>query len=74
MPQMRLLNAFSPENSNKALQYLKDFDVHVWLNTLVTGYDGKNVFLNNGKTILANTLIWAAGVKVCQLMDCQQKQ
>jgi NADH dehydrogenase len=59
----RLLNAFSPENSGKALQYLKDFDVHVWLNTLVTGYDGKNVFLNNGKTILANTLIWAAGVK-----------
>lgn len=59
----RLLNAFSPENSEKALKYLKDFDVHVWLNTLVTGYDGKNVILNNGKSVLANTLIWAAGVK-----------
>lgn len=59
----RLLNAFSKENSEKVLEYLKDFDVHVWLNTIVTNYDGRNVFLSNGKSILANTLIWAAGVK-----------
>jgi NADH dehydrogenase len=59
----RLLGAFSEENSAKAEKYLKDFDVHVWLNTLVTDFDGEKVYLNNGKTIPAQTLIWAAGVK-----------
>lgn len=59
----RVLSAFSEENSAKAEKYLKDFDVHVWTNTLVTDFDGEKVYLNNGKTIYAQTVIWAAGVK-----------
>ena len=59
----RMLNTFSERSSKRASDYLKDFDVNVWINTLVTDFDGEKVYLNNGKTIEAQTLIWAAGVK-----------
>jgi NADH:ubiquinone reductase (H+-translocating) len=59
----RLLAAMHPENSAKALQYVKDFGVNVWLNTIVTGYDGKQLSLNNGKSVRTDTVIWTAGVK-----------
>lgn len=59
----RLLSSMHPENSSKALKYVKDFGVNVWLNTLVTGYDGKQLLLSNGKTIRTDTVIWTAGVK-----------
>jgi len=59
----RLLNTFSEKNSQRAADYLKDFGVNVWINTAVTNFDGEKVYLSNGKTIDAQTLIWAAGVK-----------
>ncbi|MCB9034626.1 MAG: NAD(P)/FAD-dependent oxidoreductase [Chitinophagales bacterium] len=59
----RVLGAMSKENSDKALAYIKDFGVNVWLNTIVTGYDGKNIQLNNGKSVTTDTVIWTAGVK-----------
>ena len=36
--------------------------VNVFLNARVKGYDGENVFLENGKEIPTKTLVWAAGV------------
>lgn len=59
----RLLSGMHPENSAKALKYVKDFGVNVWLNTMVTGYRENEIILSNGKTVLAETLIWTAGVK-----------
>lgn len=59
----RLLSAMHPDNSAKSLQYVKDFGAHVWLNTMVTGYDGTQLSLNNGKSIRTHTVIWTAGVK-----------
>lgn len=59
----RLLGAMHPDNSAKSLQYVKDFGVNVWLNTAVTGYDGNEIELSNGKKIRTKTLIWTAGVK-----------
>ena len=59
----RLLGAMHPENSAKSLKYVKDFGVNVWLHTIVTGYDGNEIFLNNGKTVRTDTVIWTAGVK-----------
>lgn len=59
----KVLSMMSEEASKKAYTYIKDFDVHVWLNTAVTGFDGKTLFLNNGKTISADTVVWTAGVK-----------
>lgn len=59
----RLLNGMSEQSGQKALSYLKKFDVDVRLNTMVESYDGLEVKLNNGETIQSNTLIWAAGVQ-----------
>lgn len=59
----RLLGGMSEKSSEKALKYLKKFDIQVMLNTLVNSYDGNKAELNNGKTINTYTLIWAAGVE-----------
>ncbi len=59
----RLLAAMHPENSDKALKYVKDFGVNVWLNTMVTGYNGQEINLSNGKIVRSGTVIWTAGVK-----------
>ncbi len=59
----RLLNGMSDKAGRKAMKYLKDFDVNIMLNTMVKSYDGKEVCLNNGEIIPAQTLVWAAGVK-----------
>ena len=59
----RLLNGMSDKAGKKACKYLKDFEVNIMLNTIVDSYDGKEVRLNNGEIIPAQTLVWAAGVK-----------
>lgn len=59
----RLLAGMSEKASNKALEYLKDFDVNVKLNTVVKSYDGRDVTLSDGTVIPSKTVIWAAGVK-----------
>ena len=58
----RVLNAMSENASSKAEGYLKQLGVNVFLNSRVKDYDGKNVFLDNGKEIPTKTLVWAAGV------------
>ncbi len=59
----RLLGAMHPENSAKVLKYVKDFGVNVWLNTMVTNYDGDELTIADGKKIKCETVIWTAGVK-----------
>lgn len=59
----RLLAAMHQENSDKVLKYVKDFGVNVWLNTMVTDYDGDEVTIADGKKIKCETVIWTAGVK-----------
>ncbi len=59
----RLLGPMHPENSAKALKYLKKFGVNVWLNTMVTDYNGDELTAQDGTKIKSNTLIWTAGVK-----------
>lgn len=58
-----ILSAMHPENQAKALKYVKEFGVNVWLNTMVTDYDGNVVTVADGKKIKCNTVIWTAGVK-----------
>ena len=58
----RLLNGMSDKSGRMALKYLKDFEVNVLLNTMVSSYDGKTVELSNGEIIASQTLVWAAGV------------
>jgi NADH dehydrogenase len=58
-----VLEHMSDTASVKSLQYLQNLGVTVLLNTRLTDYDGSTVQLNNGQTILASTVIWAAGIK-----------
>ena len=58
----KVLNVMSENASSKAEGYLKQLGVNVFLNARVKGYDGENVFLENGKEIPTKTLVWAAGV------------
>lgn len=63
----RLLPGMSPASSQKAEKYVKEFDVHVFKDTLVEQYDGHTVTFrqkgNEAETLEARTLIWAAGVQ-----------
>ncbi len=57
-----LLKGMSAHASAKALEYLQEFGVQVWLDAKVKSYDGYHVVLSNGQQLIARTLIWAAGV------------
>jgi len=58
-----LLSTMSDKASSKTLTYLKDLNVKVLFNELVSDYDGSEVSTKSGKKILAKNLIWTAGVK-----------
>ncbi|MCW3071050.1 MAG: NAD(P)/FAD-dependent oxidoreductase [Bacteroidetes bacterium] len=58
----KVLNVMSENASKKAQEYLTALGVNVFLNSRVKDYDGENVFLEGGKAIPTNTLVWAAGV------------
>jgi NADH dehydrogenase len=58
----RVLSTMSDKASEKAKQYLTELGVIVSLNARVKDYDGTQVYLEDGKTIRTNTLVWAAGV------------
>jgi NADH dehydrogenase len=59
----QLLSVMSDKSSEKTLKYLKELDVNVILNEVVTGYDGEIVETKSGQKISAKNLIWTAGVK-----------
>ena len=58
----RLLNTMSEQASAKAEQFLRDLGVQLWLDRMVTGFDGDIVTINDGSTIRTNKVIWAAGI------------
>jgi NADH dehydrogenase len=57
----RVLPLMSEASSGKALKYLEDLGVQVWVNTMVKDFDGRTI-TTSGKPMLTQTLIWAAGV------------
>jgi NADH:quinone reductase (non-electrogenic) len=59
----KLISAMSEKASTKTLKYLKELNVEVLLNEIVTDYNGERVTTKSGKEILAKSLIWTAGVK-----------
>jgi len=58
----RLLNGMSEKASAKALEYLETMSVKVHLNCAVKSYDGYEIVLSTGDTLISRTMIWAAGV------------
>lgn len=56
------LAVMSEEAQEKSDQYLKELGVDFMKGEMVTDYDGNKVYMNSGKTIPSNNVIWAAGV------------
>ena len=63
----QLLAGMSEKSSEDAKESLEKLGVHVWLDTMVTGYDGSVVTTNKGRDLEASTVIWAAGIQGCVL-------
>ncbi|MEP2025150.1 MAG: NAD(P)/FAD-dependent oxidoreductase [Reichenbachiella sp.] len=61
--QERLLGAMSEYSGKRAFDYLKKFDVNIYVGKIVKAFDGETVTLNDGMQIPTETLVWAAGVK-----------
>jgi NADH dehydrogenase len=59
----KTLSAMSVKSSSQSQKYLERLGVKVLTNTLLEGYDGKEVLLKDKKQIASNTVIWAAGIK-----------
>jgi NADH dehydrogenase len=59
----RLLSAMSARSSEQSLGYLQKLGVRVMLNTMVKNYDGEEVLLQDGSSIPARLVIWAAGIR-----------
>ena len=59
----KTLAAMSDKSAQQSRKYLARLGVTVMTDTLVKDYDGKVVTLQDGKTIAAHTVIWAAGIK-----------
>jgi NADH:ubiquinone reductase (H+-translocating) len=59
----KTLGAMSEKSSAQSKKYLEQLGVTLLTNTIVKDYDGNKVLLQNGNTIPAATVIWAAGIK-----------
>jgi len=58
----KTLGAMSQRSSEDSYKYLNKLGVKVMTSTIVNNFDGNNVYLKNGSSIPAKTVIWAAGV------------
>ncbi len=57
-----LLSGMSTEASTAALKFLEGLGVEVQLNARVIDYDGEHLALQDGSSIAAKKVIWAAGI------------
>ncbi|MBN8681258.1 MAG: NAD(P)/FAD-dependent oxidoreductase [Chitinophagales bacterium] len=58
----KVLNTMSANASEKAERYLRELGVELWLDKVVKDYDGQTVTIDDGSTIRADKVIWAAGI------------
>ena len=58
----RLLKGMSLQSSARSEKYLKKLDVNIHFNSRIKDYDGRFLYLEDGRKFRTNTLIWAAGV------------
>jgi NADH:ubiquinone reductase (H+-translocating) len=63
----RILAAFDPKLSTRALEQLKELNVDVKLKTKVTNVDARGVYFEGGAVLETATVIWAAGVGATSL-------
>lgn len=72
----RILSMFSEQLSSRAMRDLEHLGVQAWTNSRVTNVDDEGVDVS-GERILADTVLWAAGVKAAELgsqsgLDCDR--
>ena len=60
---VRLLNAMTPESSEKARQFLERMGVRVLTNTLATDCDDNSVTTSTGEIIKTGLILWTAGIQ-----------
>lgn len=58
----KVLDAMSEKSSRRAQEFLEKLGVNVWVNEIVTDFDGKIVHTKSGLTFETETVIWTAGV------------
>ncbi|SDD33334.1 NADH dehydrogenase [Mucilaginibacter pineti] len=58
-----LLASFSEGASSKAKKFLQDMDVTIFNSVHVQSYNGVELKIDDGTTILTRNVLWAAGVK-----------
>ena len=59
----KTLAHMSEASSARSKKYLERLGVRVMTGSHVKDYDGKNILLQDGKTIPSATVLWAAGIK-----------
>ena len=59
----KTLGHMSEVSSDRSKKYLEKLGVKVMTGSHVKDYDGKNILLQDGKTISSATVLWAAGIK-----------
>jgi len=59
----KTLGHMSEFSSDRSKKYLEKLGVRVMTCAHVKDYDGKNILLQDGKTISSATVLWAAGIK-----------
>jgi NADH dehydrogenase len=60
----RILNGMTEKAGIKALRFLENLGVKVFLHTAVKDYDGTNISLHDGTLLQSKTLLWAAGIQI----------
>jgi NADH dehydrogenase len=59
----KTLGVMSEKSSQQSQAYLEEMGITVKLNSVVKDFDGNIITLQDGTSIVAKTVIWAAGVK-----------
>lgn len=59
----RLLNGMSDHAGKKSHEYLRALGVDVRLSTMVKGFNGNSIEIENESPIQTNTMVWSAGVQ-----------
>lgn len=58
-----LLQSMCAANRSRSKEYLEELGCEVWLNTGISGYDGKLAQTKTGKQLHTLNLVWTAGIK-----------
>ena len=63
----RLLKSMDEASSARAERDLRGMGVNVMLGKRVTDYRDKVIYMNDGSTIPAATVIWVSGIRACEI-------